>query len=315
MFSRVLVGVDGEQGGRDAIALAARLADEDASTQLVNVFGAGLRLGKGSALLLSAELEWSRRLLERERELVTPEAELISCADRSIGHALHVLAERHGADLIVIGACRHGFLGRALFGNDTIAALNGAPCAIAVGPFGYADRANHFDVLGVAYDGSPESEHALVTARTLAARFRSTVKALSVVSLQSIPYGEPIAQNWPDAARRLMDDQRRQGRELADVEGDVTYGDPSEELLSFGDQVDLLVVGSRGYGPVGRMLHGSTSNQLARRARCPLLVLPRSVPHDQHDGWDLPLELAMSDAGPAVDRISGRTGDQVSTSP
>ncbi len=297
MFRKVLVGVDGEQGGRDAVALGARLADEDASTRLVNVFGAGLRAGKGSALLLSPELEWSRRLLERERELITPEAELISCADRSIGHALHVLAERHHADLIVIGACHRGFLGRALFGNDTIAALNGAPCAVAVAPFGYADRANHFDVLGVGYDGSPESEHALMTARTLAPRFRSTVRALSVVSLQSIPYGQPIAQNWPDATRRLMDDQRREVRELADVEGDVTYGDPSEELLSLGDQVDLLVVGSRGYGPVGRLLHGSTSNQLARRARCPLLVLPRSVARARHDDWDLPLELAMSDAG------------------
>jgi nucleotide-binding universal stress UspA family protein len=298
MFSKVLVGVDGKQGGRDAVALAARLADEGAISLLVHVFGAGLMPGRGSALLLSGELEQSRRLLERERELVAPEAELISCADRSIGHALHVLAERHGADLIVIGASRHGFLGRVLLGSDTIAALNGSPCAVAVAPFGCADRVNPFAVIGVGYDGSPESEHALATARTLAPRFRSTVRALSVVSLQSIPYGEPVAQNWPDAARRLMDDQRRQVRELPDVEGDVTYGDPGEELVSFGDHVDLLVVGSRGYGPVGRLMHGSTSNQLARHAGCPLLVLPRAVLRERHGEWELPLELAVSDAGP-----------------
>ena len=41
MFRKVLVGVDGEQGGRDAVALAARLADGKARTWLVNVFGAG----------------------------------------------------------------------------------------------------------------------------------------------------------------------------------------------------------------------------------------------------------------------------------
>jgi hypothetical protein len=37
------------------------------------------------------------------------------------------------------------------------------------------------------------------------------------------------------------------------------------------------VVGSRGYGPVGRLVHGSTSQRLARAAHCPLLVLTRAV--------------------------------------
>jgi len=41
--------------------------------------------------------------------------------------------------------------------------------------------------------------------------------------------------------------------------------------------VDLLVVGSRSYGPVKRLVVGSTSNYLERHARCALLVLPR--PH------------------------------------
>ena len=39
--------------------------------------------------------------------------------------------------------------------------------------------------------------------------------------------------------------------------------------------LDLLVVGSRNYGPVKRLVLGSTSNYLARHARGPLLVLPR----------------------------------------
>jgi len=45
----------------------------------------------------------------------------------------------------------------------------------------------------------------------------------------------------------------------------------------FSASVDLLVVGSRGYGPLGRLVHGSTSHRLARLARCPLLVLPRAA--------------------------------------
>lgn len=277
------------------LALAAQLADQDATTTLVHVFGAGLMPGSGSALLLSAELERSRRVLADERE-AAPAAEVMACADRSVGHALHVLSERHDADLIVIGTCRHGFLGRALLGSDTIASLNGGRCAVAIAPAGYAMREHPCAVLGVGYDGSPESERALATARALATRLHGTVRALSVISVQSIPYGEPIAQNWPEGAKGLMDERRRELRALGDVEADVTYGDPSEELVSFGDQVDLLIVGSRGYGPVGRLLHGSTSNQLARRARCPLLVLPRDAVGEQHHASELPLEFAMSDA-------------------
>jgi nucleotide-binding universal stress UspA family protein len=295
MFGSVLVGVDGAQGGRDAIALAAQLADQDATMTLVNVVGAGLMPGSGSALLLSAELDRSRRLLAAEQEAAAPRAELIPCADRSVGHALHGLAERHEAELIVIGTCRHGLLGRVLLGNDTIAALNGAPCAVAIAPAGYAVRAHPLGVLGVGYDGSPESEHALATARKLAPRLHGTVRALSVIPLQSIPYGEPIAENWPDAAKRLMDERRRELGVLADVEGDITYGNPSEELVAFGELVDLLIVGSRSYGPVGRLLQGSTSNQLARRARCPLMVLPRTVAGERDHASELPLEFTMPD--------------------
>ena len=65
----------------------------------------------------------------------------------------------------------------------------------------------------------------------------------------------------------------------------VAVGLPGEELVAFGDEVELLVVGSRGYGPVRRMMLGSTSMHLARAARCPLLVLPRpmALDHAQDD--------------------------------
>ncbi len=53
------------------------------------------------------------------------------------------------------------------------------------------------------------------------------------------------------------------------------YGVAGEELAAFGGEVDILVVGSRGYGPVRRLVLGSTSNHLERHARCSLLVLPR----------------------------------------
>ncbi|MDE3070212.1 MAG: universal stress protein, partial [Acidobacteriota bacterium] len=64
-------------------------------------------------------------------------------------------------------------------------------------------------------------------------------------------------------------------KEMPGVDGRAVYGLIGEELAAFGDEVDILVVGSRGYGPVRRLVLGSTSDYLERHARCPLLVLPR----------------------------------------
>ncbi len=50
-----------------------------------------------------------------------------------------------------------------------------------------------------------------------------------------------------------------------------------EELAVLSGEVDLIVVGSRGYGPIRRMVRGSTSNYLERHARCSLLVVPRTA--------------------------------------
>ena len=54
-------------------------------------------------------------------------------------------------------------------GDDARAALNGAPCAIAIAPRGYSPPTGGLAVLGVGYDGSVDSEQ-LAVARELASR-------------------------------------------------------------------------------------------------------------------------------------------------
>ena len=62
---------------------------------------------------------------------------------------------------------------------------------------------------------------------------------------------------------------------LDGVEAQATYGGPGAELARLGGEVDLLIVGSRSYGPMHRMFLGTTSTYLTRHLGCPLLVLPR----------------------------------------
>ena len=62
-----------------------------------------------------------------------------------------------------------------------------------------------------------------------------------------------------------------------EVSGDVAVGTAVDELVELSRTVDLLVVGSRAWGPVRRTLIGSTAAKLMRRAHCPVLVLPRGA--------------------------------------
>jgi nucleotide-binding universal stress UspA family protein len=274
MFNNVLVGVDGRDGGRDAIALARLLAAPSSSLTFAHVYGGATAGGPASALAVPLDFEWSERLLAdavRETDL---RAETVSLCDSSVGRGLHRLAEDRNSDLLVVGSCHRGMLGCAVLGDDARHALNGAPCAVAIAPRGYSPAAQ-LATIGVGCDVSPEAAQALHTARALASRHKAAIRALAVVSLP--PYGEPIPQQWPKIAGQLVVEELHRLDDLEGVEGDAAYGDPGEQLAAFSAELDLLIVGSRSYGPVGRLFNGSTSNYLERHARCPLLVLPRSA--------------------------------------
>jgi nucleotide-binding universal stress UspA family protein len=265
-FGNVLVGVDGTPTGLDAIALGARLCSR------------GGRLTLGNIVLTTsptyrnffATPVWStrREMLERERDAIGVVAELTGMFAPSVGSGLHQLGTDCGADLLVVGSSSRGPVGRVLVGDDARGTVSGAVCPVAVAPHGYADQADEIKTVGVAYDGGADAAAELAVARELAAAHRARLLALTVVA--------PV----PGALRRvrILEQAARDSlRQLEGVEGRVAVGAPPDELVAFGDELDLLVVGSRGRGPLRRLILGSTSLHLTREARCPLLVIPRSA--------------------------------------
>jgi nucleotide-binding universal stress UspA family protein len=275
MLSNVLVGVDGRQGGRDAIALARELAAPGAAITLVHVYGSDWVLGRGAGLAVAMAREDAGRLLVTARHEADIDAGLLCSPLTPPARGLHEVAEQRGADLLVVGSSRHALLGRALIGDDTRAALNGAPCAIAIAPRGYTQTDHRFRKLGVGYDGTREAEAALALARELADRHDAAIRAMWVVSLQNVKDASPLPADWPQAIEVLVSHCQGELERLGGVEADATYGGPREELSRLGGEVDLLIVGSRAYGPVHRLFHGTTSTYLMRHTGCPLLVLPR----------------------------------------
>jgi nucleotide-binding universal stress UspA family protein len=276
MFKNVLVGVDGKPNGRDAVALASHLTDTDGKLTLAHVHPGALHASRAiTPGNVREERGASEKLLEAERADAGIGAELISIVAPSPGRGLHLQAEEQRADLLVVGSSSRGALGRAMLGDDTRAALNGAPCAVAIASLGYAEDPVPIVKVGVAYDGSPESKAALASARQIAAPTGASIRALEVVPIMTYAYSGLVPAAIGESVDAMLEEANSRLKELPDVEGSAVYGLIGEELAAFGDDLDVLVVGSRGYGPVKRLMLGSTSEYLERHARCSLVVIPR----------------------------------------
>jgi nucleotide-binding universal stress UspA family protein len=110
------------------------------------------------------------------------------------------------------------------------------------------------------------------------------VEPFSYSSLGAVAWGEPLQEELRSRQAALTS--------LAGVNGEAVLGLTDQQLVTLSGEVDLLIVGSRGYGRFGRVVHNSVSHYLAGHARCPLLVLPRPAI-----------------AGPERDRLVENTAD------
>ena len=134
MFKTIVTGVDGREGGRDALRLAAELAGiSDGEIIAVGAFPYFHRPSLAAAPAVQVQREQTQQMLDRELADVGITASTHVVADASPARALHLVAEREGADLIVVGSTRRGVMGRVLVGDDALGALHGSRVPVAVG--------------------------------------------------------------------------------------------------------------------------------------------------------------------------------------
>lgn len=219
-------------------------------------------------------------------------------APSSVAKALHSLAHCKDASVLVLGSSRRGAVGRVLPSAVTDRLLDGAPCPVAIAPTGFSmtDAAEGPTVIGAAFTDTPDGRTALATASMLAGAAHANVRVLTVGE----PLGTLVAGNLTgrelELARQGIDEAARQtiergidalpsGRSAGGVK---LSGPVAERLAAASADLDLLVCGSRGHGPIRTLMLGGTSHELVRKASCPVLVVPRGtvVPADSAPGPD-----------------------------
>jgi nucleotide-binding universal stress UspA family protein len=287
---RLLIGYQDSPEGHDALALGralAKIAGSSLTVAVVYPWPRGLMTEEEISSALAVESADTFAAV-RDR-LPGLDVETVPVAEQSIAKALGKLAEDRQAGALVVGSCRHGRIGETLLGSTGASLLHGAPCAVMVAPRGYRDRAAETPRrIGVGFDGSPESWVALETAIAFAELGDGELTVISVADYPKYSYATVwtalTAGEFEDAERAEM----RRTQELAldrvppsmTAHGRLLTGSPGALLAETSADVDLMVVGSRGHGPLRRTLLGSTARKLVSASRSPLLVMPRGTSMD-----------------------------------
>jgi nucleotide-binding universal stress UspA family protein len=145
----------------------------------------------------------------------------------------------------------------------------------------------------LATDGSGDARLAARAAADLSGRAGAELHVLH--AWQAVPHPVIDLDSYETAARRLLQQEgesiARAGAEVAGAH--LVMAPPVDAILDLAEEVEagLIVVGSRGRGPLGRLILGSVSEGVMHHATRPVLVL-----RGGDDAWP-PRRIVVGDDG------------------
>jgi nucleotide-binding universal stress UspA family protein len=289
--ARIVIGFDGTDSGEDALALGMLLARATQAVPLVVVVHPQeypIGVGRVDAEWVAYMHQQAEQLLGRAGRLLGEDAgaELREVGAPSESRGLHDVAEREQAELVVVGSSHRGPIGRTYPGSTGDRLLEGSACPVAVAPRGLRESPpQRLGTIAVAFLDTPEAAQALDTAAALAERAGARLRLVSVMPRPAEVYLPVIGRDAEEAFvarsrelfRRALDDALARVGGRVEAEAELLEGAAVDTLATLDRRdADLLVCGSRAYGPLRRVLLGGVSSRLLRRSALPLLVVPRS---------------------------------------
>jgi nucleotide-binding universal stress UspA family protein len=289
--AKIVIGFDGTDSGEDALALGLLLARATGAVPVVAVVHPQeypIGVGRVDAEWVAYMHEQAEELLGRARRLLGAErgADYREVSAPSESRGLHELAEQEQAELVVVGSSHRGPLGRTYPGSTGDRLLQGSACPVAVAPRGLRESPpDRLGTIAVAYLDTPEAHQALDAAVELAGRVRARLRLVSVMPRPAEIFMPVVGRDAEEAfvattrevfQRALADGLARVGGRV-EADAELLEGGAVDALATLDRRdADLLVCGSRAYGPLRRVLLGGVSSRLLRRSALPLLVVPRS---------------------------------------
>ena len=248
LFHRIVCGVDGTPASLVAVRQALRLQVEPGKIILLAVANLAQAVHAGMAATHAAEL------MQNEAEAALAEAQSIAPSanskllDGDPAAVMLTQAEAERATLVAVGSHGRRRAAGLLLGTVAARMLRDAPCSVLVAR-GVREDEPWPRTVFAGVDGSLESNAAFTVARSLAARFGGSVRAVASTK----------DQLDRDAARAIAP-------ELEEHEAPAV-----EVLVTASKPTDLIVVGSRGLR--GLKALGSVSERVAHQARSSVLVV------------------------------------------
>jgi nucleotide-binding universal stress UspA family protein len=279
VLEKIVVGYSDDEAGHDAVKLCG---------QIVAALGSEVTVVYPYSPLLSSEpAQAAEEAIRAELRALMPDSEMLAHATYHWSssswpiHALHSMASYENAQLIVLGAAREGIAGHLHVGLME-RMVHGAPCAVLVAPAGYV-AGEGLRRVGVGFADSAEGKAALGLGHELAHVFDGELSVIAASGLSQFvrSYAAQAAMVSELEAETYAATKASLQSAVAELAGDVPVhtqtveGNAADVLVERSRELDLLVLGSRAYGPVRHALLGSVSAAVMREAHCPVLVMPR----------------------------------------
>jgi nucleotide-binding universal stress UspA family protein len=284
-IEHVAAAVDPYPPGQDAAALGSAVAAATGADLMLLAIEPDLPL-----IIPGLDFQRMRRetenMLKQTRSMWAPNARVVVDTDISIARGIRRVMRHHYRQLLAVGSSRHGPLGEVSLARDTRQLLDHLGCPLAIAPRGLSESEVKLRRIGVGFDGDAESEAALATAATIASGCGAQLIVRGVID-DRVPalgwprlWGAAVLEAWKEVmdeeAEKLRNQIQTAVSELGLTAGvQVTRGRSAASLRELSGEVDLLVIGSRRWGPMARLLLGGTGEALVHGAHCSLLVVPR----------------------------------------
>ncbi|HEX5192032.1 MAG TPA: universal stress protein [Solirubrobacteraceae bacterium] len=283
-IQRIAAAVDDRPEGRDAAVLMHRLASA------LGAEGMLIAIEHDITMLLPLA-DWdairrdTKRMLGRIREDLAPDARTVAGRDTSIVRGLEHIVARDHRQLLVLGSSRRGPDQKVSIGRTARQLLHDLSCPLAIAPRGLASRPGWaLRRIAVGFDGGTHAAAALKLGQQLTRGTDAELHVLGAIDDRfptpnwATTWLEPFRDEWDNAVdeqlttlARQIDDALEAG---IDARPEVVRGIASAALTTLSERVDLVVIGSRRWGPAARLLLGGTGEALVRACRAPLLIVP-----------------------------------------